>query len=151
MKKYLTTAVTAVILTGGTLDAFDLNRLADSAAKTAATPKTASQDSALIRQLTSRLGITPAQAGGGAAALFGQAKQKMKPADFSRLTAAVPEVSSLLNSPALAGLGEHLSLSKQFAALGLDSATAAQFTPVILGYVKQLAGPEVSQLLAAAL
>jgi hypothetical protein len=69
-----------------------------------------SQDSAaaaspeLIGELTKTLSVTPAQANGGAGALFGLAKSRLSPADFSKVASCVPGMDSLLKSaPATSG------------------------------------------------
>ena len=52
----------------------------------------------LIGQLTKTLNITPAQASGGAGALFGLAKGRLSAADFSKVAANVPGMESLIKS-----------------------------------------------------
>ena len=143
-------SIILALLMGGlpVANAMDINSLV----KTAETASGQKQNSSkLIQDLTTRLGITPAQASGGAAALLSQAKNGMKPADFSKLTSAVPEIASLLDSNVLGTLAQGLSLEKQFASLGLDSNMIGQFKPIILDYVKELAGPQTARLLASAL
>ncbi len=148
MKKMFRFLAAALLL--GTLPAaaFDMGGLADAAAKAGGV---SAKNGGLVSDLVSQLGVTPSQATGGVAALLGSAKQKMPAQDFSKLTASVPELGTLLNSGAAAGLAQGLSLDKQFAALGLDPSMIGKFTPIIMQYVQKLAGPEVSQLLAAAL
>jgi hypothetical protein len=149
MKRTLTRLGSALLLaaTVPALQAFDLGSVANAAAKATGSQQ---QESGLVQQLTSQLGVTPTQASGGVAALLGQAKGKMKPNDFSKLTSSVPELGSLMNTAGLPS-AQGLSLNKQFSALGLDSGMIAQFTPIVLQYVKPLAGPEVTNLLAMAL
>ncbi len=145
MKKR-TSIILALLISGlPALNAMDISALAKAASGQQ------QNNSKLIQNLTSQLGITPAQATGGAGALFSQAKNTMNPADFSKLTSAVPDISSLMNSGTLTGLTKGLSLEKQFASLGLDSKMIGQFKPIILDYVKQLAGPQTAQLLSSAL
>ena len=149
MKKRLSLLIAAGLCSVPALHAFDMNGLA----KTVQGASVSQQQghSPLVDALTSKLGITPAQAAGGAAALFGDAKSKMKPADFSKLTSSVPDIASLLNNNALSGLTKGLSLEKQFASLGLDSKMIAQFKPIVLEYVGKLAGPQTTQLLSSVL
>src|SRR5215813_10730752 len=52
----------------------------------------------LVGQLTKELSITPEQATGGAGALFGLAKTRLKPAEFSQVSKAVPGMDGLLNA-----------------------------------------------------
>jgi len=53
----------------------------------ASKPTSASPE--LVDQLTQPLSITPAQATGGAGALFGLVKSRLSPADFSKVASAV--------------------------------------------------------------
>src|SRR5437868_395312 len=62
----------------------------------AATAKTASPS--LVGELTKQLSVTPKQAAGGAGALFGFAKTRLSPTDFSKVSAAVPGMSGLLKA-----------------------------------------------------
>src|SRR3954452_23633192 len=52
----------------------------------------------LIGQLTKALSITPAQASGGAGALFGLAKSRLNAADFGKVAANVPGIEKLIKS-----------------------------------------------------
>src|SRR5262245_41628350 len=52
----------------------------------------------LVGQLTKQLNIKPEQAIGGAGALFGVAKTKMKPEDFLKVSNAVPGMDGLLKA-----------------------------------------------------
>src|SRR6516164_6471796 len=52
----------------------------------------------LVGQLTKTLSITPAQASGGAGALFGLAKSRLSPGDFSKVAASVPGIEGLIKS-----------------------------------------------------
>src|SRR5262245_64218082 len=52
----------------------------------------------LVGQLSKELSITPEQATGGAGALFGLAKTRLKPAEFSQVSKAVPGMDGLLNA-----------------------------------------------------
>jgi hypothetical protein len=129
--------------------------------------KTASPE--LIGQLTKALSITPAQAGGGAGALFGLAKTRLSPTDFGKVAAAVPGIDSLIKSapaasknsavPGLSdlgssvpgGLGNLASMAGPFKKLGMPPQMAAQFVPVITKYVESKGGPAVASLLTGAL
>ena len=82
----------------------------------------------LAGMITKELKITPQQATGGAGALFGLAKTRLKPEDFSKLSSAVPGMDGLLkaapkaSSSGLGSLGS--ALPAQAGALG---AVAGQF------------------------
>lgn len=54
--------------------------------------------SALSDRLVQELGVTPAQASGGAGSLFQVAQAGMQADDFSSLTSAVPEVNNLMGA-----------------------------------------------------
>lgn len=101
----------------------------------------------LVKNLTSSLGVTPTQAIGGSAALFGEAKKDMKPADFKSLTSSMPAIGSLMAAaPASTG-----TLTSQFAKLGLKPDMINKFTPFVLDYVKSGTTPAMAQLVQAAL
>ena len=53
--------------------------------------------------LTKDLNVTPKQATGGAGALFGLAKSRLKPDQFSQVAAAVPGMDGLLKAAPSAG------------------------------------------------
>jgi hypothetical protein len=129
--------------------------------------KTASPE--LIGQLTKALSITPAQASGGAGALFGLAKSRLSAADFSKVAASVPGIDSLIKSaPApsknsapsgLSGLANSLpgalgsltSVAGPFKKLGLPPEMAAKFVPMLTQFVESKGGAGVAGLLAGAL
>jgi len=131
----------------------------DSAAKAA---QTASPE--LVGQLTKALSVTPAQASGGAGALFGLAKSKLNPADFGKVAAVVPGIDALIKSaPAssatksvpglssLGGVGGLASVAGSFQKLGLSPEMAAKFAPVLVKFVEAKGGSGVASLLAGAL
>jgi len=138
-------------------------------AQTAATDvaKTASPE--LIGQLTKQLSITPAQASGGAGALFGLAKSRLGAADFSKVAAVVPGIQQLIksapapskNSPAAGlsalgnsvpgGLGGLAAVAGPFKKLGLSPEMAAKFVPILTQFVGSKGGSGIAELLAGAL
>jgi hypothetical protein len=118
----------------------------------------------LVDQLTKALGISDAQAQGGAGLLFKLAKDKLGTSEFSQLSAAVPEVDSLLNAAPssgglLGGLGKMLGgssgglagLTGGFSNLGMDTGMAAKFVPIILQFVQTKGGDPLKMLLEKAL
>jgi hypothetical protein len=129
--------------------------------------KTASPE--LIGQLTKALSVTPAQASGGAGALFGLAKSRLSAGDFSKVAATVPGIDSLIKSaPAVSknpaaggvsglgssvpgGLGGLASLAGPFKKLGLSPDMATKFVPVLTGFVGSKGGADVASLLGGAL
>lgn len=73
-------------------------------------PSTATSASPeLVSQLTKGLSITPTQATGGAGALFGLAKSRLSPADFSKVAEAVPGMNSFLKAAPTTGGTSELS------------------------------------------
>lgn len=104
----------------------------------------------LIKNLTSTLGITPTQAVGGTAAIINNAKNNMKPADFTALTKQVPQAGTLLGA-APAGLLGMGSLGSQFSFLGMDASMISKFTPLVLEYLQSGATPAMDKILAAAM
>lgn len=66
----------------------------------------AQADSGLIEALTSGLGVTQEQAGGGAGAIFNYAKQQLDPGQFSQVAAAVPGMDDMMAiAPQAGGMG----------------------------------------------
>jgi hypothetical protein len=124
--------------------------------------KTASPE--LVGQLTKALAITPAQASGGAGALFDLAKSRLSPGDFSKVADSVPGIGGLIKSaPAssvaksiggLSGpgsLGGLASVAGSFQKLGLSPEMVGKFVPVLTQFVESKGGSGVASLLAGAL
>jgi hypothetical protein len=118
----------------------------------------------LVGQLTNALSITPAQASGGAGALFGLAKSRLSPADFGKVSATVPGMDALIKSAptssSLSGLsgvsgvgnlGGLASVAGSFKKLGLSPEMTAKFVPVLTKFVESKGGSGVASILAGAL
>ena len=119
----------------------------------------------LAGMITKELKITPQQATGGAGALFGLAKTRLKPEDFSKVSAAVPGMDGLLkaapkaSSSNLGSLGSALpgqagalgALAGQFKKLGLSPDMVAQFVPILTKFTESKGGAGVASILAGAL
>jgi len=123
----------------------------------------------LISQLTNSLSVTPAQASGGAGALFGLAKSRLSPADFSKVAASVPGIDKLIKSapagsspagvPGLSGLEKSLpgglgglaSVAGTFQKLGMSPDMAGKFVPVLTKFVQSKGGASAASLLSGAL
>ena len=132
---------------------------------TAQTPGvTAAESAALLQQLGGELQITPEQALGGAAALFGLARNNLPAEQFAQLDQAVPGVG-MLTDPNTQGLlssiggllgqqpgnalggqpgvlaGQQMNnmtdVSQAFGSLGMDSGLIGQFAPLILSFLGQ--------------
>ena len=118
----------------------------------------------LAGMIAKELKITPQQATGGAGALFGLAKTRLKPEDFSKVSAAVPGMDGLLkaapkaSSSSLGSLGSALpgqagalgAVAGQFKKLGLSPDMVAQFVP-ITKFAESKGGAGVASILAGAL
>src|SRR5262245_49520831 len=52
----------------------------------------------LVSALSKEIGSSPEQAAGAAGALFGVAKSRLKPEEFSQISAAVPGMPTLLSA-----------------------------------------------------
>jgi hypothetical protein len=119
----------------------------------------------LVGELVKELAITPSQAQGGAATLFGVAKSRLSAADFAKVASAVPNMEGLLAAaPGAAGksglealVGQAGSIGNMAAAagtlskLGLKPDTIAKFAPALVKVVQSKGGAEVGKLLAGAL
>lgn len=121
----------------------------------------------LIGQLTKELSVTPDQAVGGAGALFGMAKTKLKPDDFLKVSKAVPGMDGLLKavpkpkeekSDPLSSMGSMLpgkagamaSVAGSFKQLGMKPEMATKFLPIMTQFVKVKGGANVADLLSGA-
>jgi hypothetical protein len=120
----------------------------------------------LVDQLSKELSITPAQATGGAGALFSLAKSHLGAADFKKAAAAVPGMTSFLkaapssdNMSGLSGLtgslpggmGGLASIAGSFQKLGLSPEMAGKFIPILTNFVQSKGGASVASLLSGAL
>ncbi len=119
----------------------------------------------LISQLTKQFSITPAQATGGAGALFSLAKSRLTVAEFAKVATAVPGMASLLKSApemsglsgisnvqgSLGGVASLAPVAASFQKLGLSPDMAGKFVPVLTSYVQSKGGSGTSALLAKAL
>lgn len=129
-------------------------------------------NSGLVGMLTSQLGVSEAQASGGAGAIFDYAKGKLSTDDFSSVASALPSIGALIASkPEVkkkkSGLGGMLSslssenvggtlgmvsaLSGSFSALGLDAEMITKYVPVILQYAESKGGKQVMDMLKGVL
>ena len=119
----------------------------------------------LVSALAKEIGASPEQAAGAAGALFGMAKSRLTPAEFSQVSDAVPGMASLLNagpsaggpSPAagltqLGGSAAGLaSAANAFSKLGLKPELVAKAVPILTSFVAKSGGANVGNLLASAL
>jgi hypothetical protein len=122
----------------------------------------------LIDSLTKGLGVSGAQAEGGAAVLFKAAKDKLGGEEFTKLLGGVPGLSDLLHKAPAAGggLGGMLgglagamggnagliaTIVGGFGKLGLKADDAKKFLPIILGFLQTKVGPDAVSRLEKAL
>jgi hypothetical protein len=125
----------------------------------------------LIQQLVDQAGINQQQAEGGAGLLFGWVKEQLASGDFSQVAEAVPGIEGLIDSAPDAGgggglggllggvasalgaddLGNLASLADGFSKLDLDAGMIGKFVPVILAYLQNQGGEELSSLVAKVL
>jgi len=122
----------------------------------------------LVGALSKELGSTPEQAAGAAGALFGLAKTRLKPEEFSQVSNAVPGMGSLLKAaPAAAAIGTSgagdalskmagsasglASMASAFSKLGLSPDMVAKAVPVLTQFVSKSGGANVGKLLAGVL
>lgn len=107
----------------------------------------------LITDLSKQLGSSPEQAAGAAGALFGVAKAKLKPAEFSQIASAVPGMDALLSAaPAMGGSAAGLAgAASAFSKLGLKPELVAKAVPVLTQFVTKSGGANVGNLLASVL
>jgi hypothetical protein len=107
----------------------------------------------LVGSLTNDLGVTEAQASGGAGALFSMAKARMAPDDFGKVAAAVPGMDGLLkNAPDVGGDKKGmLGAIRAFKQLGLSPAMLTKFVPALTKFVGAKGGADVAKLLTGVL
>lgn len=145
---------------------------ASAAVEAAAAPALTVENSAnpdLVGSLVSKLGVTPQQAEGGAGALLGLAKGKLKADDFAKVATAVPGTDKLIASAPVAdapksggalgaaagALGTQAAglagLAPVFGKLGLKGDMVAKFAPVVVDYAQKKGGDTVGKLLGSVL
>jgi hypothetical protein len=122
--------------------------------------------SGLISQLTKQLSVTPTQARGGAGTLFALAKTRLSADEFSKVSSAVPSMSSLLKAAPVASessplsslegalpgnMGRMAETADAFHKLGLSPEMAGKFLPVMTKYVESRGGSSTASLLEKAL
>ncbi|MBT5222714.1 MAG: DUF2780 domain-containing protein [Gammaproteobacteria bacterium] len=123
----------------------------------------------LTETLVSKLGISSAQAEGGAGVIFKAAQEQLDAAQFAQIGAAVPEMDSLLSaapksstssliSSASSMLGDSASsygnlaaLASSFSDLNLSPDMVDAFVPVVVDYVKRRGGAMTGDILQSAL
>jgi uncharacterized protein VcgC/VcgE DUF2780 len=120
----------------------------------------------LVGALSKELGATPDQAAGAAGALFGVAKSRLAPGDFSQVAKAVPGMDLLLKAAPAAGAaigttgglsqlggsaGALAGAASAFSKLGLSPELVSKAIPVLTSFVGKSGGADVAKLLAGVL
>ena len=109
----------------------------------------------LIQTLVSSLGLSAAQAIGGAGALLGLGQKNLAAADWSKVAGAIPGAKSLISqAKTLGGITQFTNLAglaPSFTKMGLSSDQVKSLTPALTDYVGKAAGAEVGTLLAGAI
>jgi len=122
----------------------------------------------LVDMLTKNLGVSGAQAEGGAAVLFKAAKDKLGGDEFNKLLGGVPGLGDLMKkAPATGGglggllggiagaMGGNAALISTivggFGKLGLSAEDAKRFAPVMFDFLKTKVPPDVVGKLEQAL
>jgi hypothetical protein len=138
---------------------------AQAGAATAEATAAAKASPELIGALSKEMGATPEQAAGAAGTLFGVAKSRLKPEDFSQIASAVPGIDSLLKAAPSVGGGAASSPLTQlgsggtglatamsaFSKLGLSQDMIGKAVPVLTSFVTKSGGSKAGSLLAGAL
>ena len=155
-------SVFAMAITGG----FTGQTASAQAFSTDAARSAAQASPELVDALSKEIGATPEQSAGAAGALFGVAKSKLAPNQFSQVSNAVPGMDLLLKaapSPSDA-TGTSGTLSKlsgsagtlaaataAFSKMGLKPELVAKAVPVLTSFVTKSGGANVGSLLASVL
>lgn len=122
----------------------------------------------LIDRLTTSLGVSPAQAEGGAGVLFKAARDKLGGPEFDRLLGGLPGLGDLMmKAPSTGGgLGGLLgglagavggnagliaTIVSGFGKLGLTAEHARKFAPVIMEFLRARVEPDVAAKLESTL
>jgi hypothetical protein len=120
----------------------------------------------LVAELSNGIGATPEQSAGAAGTLFGVAKSRLSPSQFSQVASAVPGMDLLLKAaPAaseaagtsgalsqLAGsAGSMAAAAAAFSKLGLKPDMVSKVVPILTSFVSKSGGANVGSLLAGVL
>ncbi len=132
--------------------------------------------SKLVSMLMKNLNVTQDQAAGGAGTLFATAKEKLSPADFTKVSDALPGIDDLISAASKIGgtsgsdaasmvgsvtgaqgtsaaqsLGALSGLGDSFSKLGLSPDMIGKFSDTILQYANANGGGDIMNLLKGAL
>jgi hypothetical protein len=124
--------------------------------------------SELVDYLVKELGVTAAQARGGAGLLFKHAGEKLAKAELLKVAAAVPDLESLANDAPVARRDSQGELGKLYSLIGheaagwssvvsgfarleMDSRMASRFAGSVVSFVRGKAGTGTADILEKAL
>jgi len=112
-------------------------------------------DTGLISVLGKAMGgATTAQSQGAAGSIFGLAKSRLSPDEFSKVSNSVPGMDGLLKAApdvgALPPTGLD-SIDKSFAMLGLKPEMVSKAIPAVTNYVSRTGGKDVGKMLSGVL
>ena len=129
-----------------------------SAAPAQATQPIPAADPELVDAIAKEIGSTPQQAAGAAGSLFGVAKSRLKPEEFSQVSNAVPGMDGLLKAapavgavPSVGAAGGLASAAAAFSKLGLKPEMVSKVVPILTAFVTKSGGADVGRLLASVL
>ena len=123
----------------------------------------AADEASLVQTLASQLGVTDAQAAGGAGAILSYAKGALPTNEYAKVESAVPEAAELMKqAPAVDSTASAVggvvgkaggsaagvaSLASSFQQLGLSTDMVGKFVPVVVDYAETKGGSEVARIL----
>ncbi|MBX7042164.1 MAG: DUF2780 domain-containing protein [Ignavibacteria bacterium] len=103
----------------------------------------------------SSLGISPEQAIGGVGALLNLTKGKLNPADFLKVSSAIPYSNNLLKAATDMGVPSNITdiagLNKAFKGLDMSPDMVTKMIPELTKYAGKKGGTDVVNLLTGAL
>jgi Protein of unknown function VcgC/VcgE (DUF2780) len=111
---------------------------------------------ALMKMLTSKLGVTETQAKGGVGSELTLAKEKLPSADVNALAKTIPGSDTYMKAAkdlgAVNGLvGDKAGLESAFQRLGMKSGMVDKFSGLLSDFVGKMGGEPVKNALAAVL
>lgn len=113
----------------------------------------ASMKDPLMGLLTNQLGVTDTQAKGGVGSMLTLAKEKLPPADFTKVANVVPGAGKYMELAKTLGavsgpLKNMAGLNGALGKLGMTPEVIAKFVPTVSNFMGKAGGGTVSNLLA---
>ncbi len=134
----------ALFTATGSVHAIDLDSAMDSADSLTESFSQHSADAEnLFDTLSSNLDISRSQATGGTAALMALAQDKLPSDSASMLSSLIPGTGGDLTSQLLGNISSMEGVQSAFSKLGMDPGMISQFTPVLMGYLKENGGEQL--------